>query len=184
MTTQDLENALAFVVEHVTDLVFGSNGDVDAEGMRSDENERGHRIKASAAWHLGFYSRPLDGASGVVARVGGRGATFLVSYRNRQYEISLEKGEVAMANEAGARVLLNKDGKIAADAKAGQIVALNGEDYFALKDTLLAAINTFTDSVKQITANGISFTAYDAAVAAFKTALTDGTYKSSKVKLG
>lgn len=117
------------MVEFVTDIVMDDDGTATCKGGKSDDDE-GHPIDAAVAWQLGFYSRPLDGASGVVMKSSGKGGVaFLVGWRNRQYEVALEKGEVAVANEAGAVSKWDKDGKISHTAKAGQIVTINGEDY-------------------------------------------------------
>jgi hypothetical protein len=117
------------MVEFVTDIAMDADGTATMKGAKSDDEE-GHPIDAAVSWQLGFQSRPLDGASGVVVKAGGRGGVaFLVGWRNRRYELTLEKGETAMVNEAGAVVKLDKDGKITATAKTGQLVTVNGEDY-------------------------------------------------------
>jgi phage gp45-like len=114
------------LVEYVTDIVMDADGTADCKGAKTDDDQ-GHPIDAAVAWQLGFYSRPLDGASGVVVKSSGKGGVaFLVGWRNRKYEIALEKGEVAIANEAGAVIKLDKNGKVSADAKTGQDIVLNG----------------------------------------------------------
>lgn len=116
---EDKLGRLRGMVDYVTDLVFEDDGTASAKGAKVDDDD-GEALTPTVAWHLGFYSRPLDGASGIVLKADGRGGTsFLIGYRNRQYEISLEKGECAMVNEAGAFVKCNKDA----------VVEVNGTDY-------------------------------------------------------
>jgi phage gp45-like len=181
------------IVEFVTDIVMDADGTATAKGAKSDD-EVGHPIDAAVSWQLGFQSRPLDGASGVVVKAGGRGGlAFLVGWRNRRYELSLEKGETAMVNEAGAVVKLDKDGKITATAKTGQLVALNGEDYAAVLDTLItdlknwvaAANGVLGSNVASIGAPLAGYAGAAVALAAFSTSLNPaGAYKSTKVKHG
>jgi phage gp45-like len=114
------------MIEFVTDIVMDADGTATMKGRKTDDDQ-GHPIDAAVGWQLGFYSRPLDGASGVVVKSSGKGGvSFLVGWRNRKYEIALEKGEVAIANEAGAVIKLDKNGKVSADAKTGQDIVLNG----------------------------------------------------------
>lgn len=105
------------MVEYVTEIVMDAAGNITSRGT-DIEGDDGNVVEAETMWHLGFYSRPLDGSSGVVIKPDGRGgASFLLGWRNRQYEVALEKGEVAMANEAGARWKLDKDGNVRGDSK-------------------------------------------------------------------
>lgn len=178
------------IVEFVTDIVMDADGTATMKGAKSDD-EVGHPIDAAVAWQLGFYSRPLDGASGVVVKAGGRGGVaFLVGWRNRQYELSLDKGDVAMANEAGAVVKLDKDGKITADATTGQLVALQGENYSAPKtEDLYSAIDTFftqfsTAAPIIVLPSGNPSPALIAAANVVKGLLSGATLKSTKVKYG
>jgi phage gp45-like len=95
------------ILEIVSDIVVDALGRFTAKGALERDTT------GEAAWHFGFYSRPKDGADGVVVRGSPRGGfAILVGYRDRQYEISLEKGECAMANAFGAKVVLDKDGRV------------------------------------------------------------------------
>ncbi len=187
---------LQSIVEYVTDLVFADDGTVDCKGAKSDD-EDGHPIKATTAWHLGFYSRPLDGAIGVLVKGAGKsGVSFLVGFRDKQYEISLDKGDVAVANAAGAVSKWDKNGKITHTAKVGQLVTVNGEDYSLLKtetmladlSTLMGFLVTWVPLVVTAVSTAPSGTAADPGVATtagnIKTAITNGSYKSTKAKNG
>jgi phage gp45-like len=184
------------MVEFVTDIAMDADGTATMKGAKSDDEE-GHPIDAAVSWQLGFQSRPLDGASGVVVKAGGRGGVaFLVGWRNRRYELTLEKGETAMVNEAGAVVKLDKDGKITATAKTGQLVEVNGNDYSLLKtETLLGDLSTlmthliaWVPLVVTAVATAPVGAAVDPGVAstatAIKAAITADTYKSTKAKNG
>jgi phage gp45-like len=184
------------IVEFVTDIVMDADGTATAKGAKSDDDE-GHPMDASVSWQLGFQSRPLDGASGVVVKAGGRGGVaFLVGWRNRKYELTLQKGETAMVNEAGAVVKLDKDGKITATAKTGQLVEVNGNDYSLLKtETLLGDLSTLMTHLiawVPLVVTGVATAPSGAAVdpgvastaATIKAAIDANTYKSSKVKNG
>jgi phage gp45-like len=95
------------LVQLVTDLVFSAAGAFTGKGADDDD------IEGTVGWNFGFYSRPNDGARGVVVKLGGRGNhSILVAYRDKQYELSLEKGECGMKNAFDATVLLNKQGEI------------------------------------------------------------------------
>ncbi len=180
------------LVEFVTDIVFGDNGEVDCKGAKSDD-EDGHPIKATTAWHLGFYSRPLDGAIGVVVKGGGKGGvSFLVGFRDKQYEISLDKGDVAVANAAGAVSKWDKNGKITHTAASGQLVTINGEDYSLPKlETLLSDLAAFipmviTDLASAAAAPVGTYAPSLSTSALFIGAVTNGgtPYKSTKAKNG
>lgn len=109
---------LRLMVQMVTDLVFDSDG--NASGTGADEES----IDPTVAYHFGFYSRPKDGARGVVLKADGQGNTsFLIGFRDKQYELMLNKGEVGMANAFGASVLLDQNG----------LVNLNGNDQSAVR---------------------------------------------------
>ena len=100
-------NRLRSMVEFVTNIAMSAAGVVTSKGLGD------HELESVAAWHFGFYSRPKDGAHGVVLKADGQGNTsFLFCYRDKQYELSLEKGECGMKNAFEATVLLNKDGEV------------------------------------------------------------------------
>lgn len=97
--------ATEFLLERVTDLVFNDDGSVDGKGLDDRDVPT-----TSAGYHFGFYSRPKDGAVGVVVRF--LGLSFLAAWRDKQFEMSLNKGECGMQNAFSASVLLDKNGNI------------------------------------------------------------------------
>jgi phage gp45-like len=102
-----LAAGLNLIVETVTDIAFGDGGKVTAKGIDDQD------IEAVVGYHFGFYSRPNDGATGVVVKLGGKGAnSILIAFRDTQYELSLEKGEVGIANAFGASMLFKKNGTV------------------------------------------------------------------------
>lgn len=185
------------MVEYVTGIVMDDDGSVTAKGSKSDDDE-GHELDANAGWHLGFYSRPLDGAVGFVVKPGGHGGgSILIAWRDRQYELSLEKGDTAMTNGDGsAYVKINNAGKIEVVPKSGQTATINGEDYSLLKtETLLSDLNTlcthlvaWVPLVVTAVSTAPSGTAVDPGVAStagtIVTGIGAGTYKSTKAKNG
>lgn len=78
----------------------------------------------------GHYSRPLDGASGLLMAIAGnRGQAVALAVGDRRYRISLQAGEVAIADDQGQRVHLTRDGIViettkALDVTAGEAVTL------------------------------------------------------------
>ena len=67
---------LGSIVEFVTDIVMASTGVAKSKGSGE------HPLSSEAGWHFGFYSRPKDGARGLVLKADGQGNTsFLVGYR-------------------------------------------------------------------------------------------------------
>ncbi len=109
------------MIEFVTDLKFSDDDGLVAKGKDIHDED----IEPSVGYHFGFYSRPKDGARGIVVKVGGRGNTsVLVAFRDKQYEMTLEKGECGMKNAFDASILLNKDGEIllnGGSAKVGRV---------------------------------------------------------------
>jgi phage gp45-like len=100
------------LVEIVTDLIFKPDGVATGKGLASTDGEA-HEIDPVVGWHFGFYSRPKDGARGVVLKADGQGNTsFLFAFRDKQYELSLEKGECGIQNAFNARILLNASGEV------------------------------------------------------------------------
>jgi phage gp45-like len=98
---------LGAVLEFVTDLVMAASGSTTSKGGGD------HELESEAGWHFGFYSRPLDGARGVVLKADGQGNTsFLIGYRDTQYELTLEKGEVGIKNAFDAEILLDENGQV------------------------------------------------------------------------
>jgi phage gp45-like len=119
------------MIEFVTDLVFGENDVATCKGLGD------HELEPVAGWHFGFYSRPRDGARGLVVKLGGEGnSSFLIAYRDKQYEITLEKGEVGIANAFEAQILLNKDGEVVVNGGTKKVARVD--------DTLTASANLTT----------------------------------------
>lgn len=95
------------MVEYVTHLA------IDSDGVATSKGDDDHQLESQTGWHFGFYSRPNDGAIGVVLKAGGQGNNSLViCYRDKQYEMTLERGEVGIQNAFSASILLNKNGEI------------------------------------------------------------------------
>ena len=95
-----IRNAIANTIEVVSDLVFADDGVVRGNGLA------GQQTLMEPGFHFGFSSRPKDGAVGV------RVWRILVGWRDRQYEIALQKGESVMYSAGGAKLLCDKDGNI------------------------------------------------------------------------
>lgn len=76
--------------------------------------------------NYGFTSVPREGAEAAVIFVGGRRDHGLcIAVDDRRYRLKdLEAGEVAIYNDAGARVLLKASGEIELTPKPGQIISL------------------------------------------------------------
>lgn len=178
------------LIEFVSDVVFSKNGKATSKGLGD------HELESEVGWQFGFYSRPNDGSRGIVLKADGQGNTsLLVCYRDRQYELELEKGEVGIANAFDAKILLDKNGSIAVTSKTGQKVTINGSDSAAVMDTLIADLKTWVTTVNTVLGSnatafgsplaGYAIPANSAALAAFATSLTPaGAYKSTKVSHG
>jgi hypothetical protein len=111
---------LRLMVQMVTNLVFDSDGNATAEGAD------GESIDPTVGYHFGFYSRPLDGARGVVIKADGQGNTsFLFAYRDKQYEMTLQKGECGVQNAFGANVLLNSNGEVVFNGGKKQVARVD-----------------------------------------------------------
>lgn len=184
------QKRIAGMVEFVTDIVMAGDGTTTSNASSEDD-----KLTSQASWHFGFYSRPKDGARGIVLKADGRGNTsFLIGYRDTQYEVTLEKGEVAIKNAFDAQILLDKDGAIAANSKTGQKVTLNGSDSAAVMDTLIADLKNWVSTVNAVLATncvngstlvGMTVPANTAALSAFATSIgVAGAYKSTKVSHG
>lgn len=166
--------AVGYIVEFVTDIVMAADGVVEAKG--ADDRD----VSAATGWHFGYYSRPKDGAQGVVLNF--LGLSFLIAYRDSQYEMSLSKGEVGMQNAFGASILLNKNG----------VAEVNGTDFSALKtEDLLTDLKAFIPAVIADLASAAAapvgtYAASLNTTALFAKAVTASgdPYKSTKVKNG
>lgn len=158
------------MIEAVTDLAFGDNGKVTAKGIDDQD------IEAVVGYHFGFYSRPNDGATGVVVKLGGKGAnSVLVAFRDTQYEMSLQKGEVGIQNAFGSTMLFKKDGTI----------EINGNTYALIKDSILSDLATALGYIPTAASTPYpGLVPNVASWAAFLTKLGNGTYKSTKGKFG
>ncbi len=174
------------MVDFVTDLVFADDGTATGKGIGDSD------LDAAVGWHFGFYSRPKDGTQGVAVKVDGQGnSSFLIAFRDKRYEMTLEKGECGMQNAFEAKVLLDKDGKVTVTSKSGQTVELNGSDYSALKtETFFTDLKAFNLALIADLASAAAApaVAYSATLSATPFAVAvNGTataYKSTKVKNG
>lgn len=108
------------LVEFVTDLVF------DADGVATSKGLADHPLESLVGWHFGFYSRPKDGARGVVLKADGQGNTsFLFTFFDKQYELTLEKGEVGIQNAFSASILLNKNGEVVVNGGSKKVARVD-----------------------------------------------------------
>ncbi len=104
-----MREALKLMVELVSDLVFPDS----KAGLVTGKGAGDHELEADVGYQFGFQSRPLDGARGIVIKADGRGnMAVLFAFRDTQYEMSLEKGEVGIQNAFNARMLFDKNGRI------------------------------------------------------------------------
>lgn len=159
--------ATELLLERVTDLVFNDDGSVDGKGLDQRDVPT-----TSPGYHFGFYSRPKDGAVGVVVRF--LGLSFLAAWRDKQFEMSLEKGEVGLQNAFGANVLLDKNA----------VVNLNGDDYSLPKwDEFLDDFSTFITNLGTDLAAGSASGVTTTSTTGIADALAEG-WKSTKVKNG
>ncbi len=163
------------VLEIVTDLVFAAAGVWSGKGPHRANGETSD-LKGETAWHFGFYSRPKDGARGVVLKMDGQGNTsFLVGYRDKQYELSLEKGEVGAKNAFDAYWLLNQAG----------VLELNGTTYAGPKwDDFLSDLSTALGSILASNSGGNIVSDALVAIQVVTNKIAANAYNSDKVKLG
>jgi hypothetical protein len=136
-----VRNPLKFMVQLVTGVAIDQDGNATCQGADGDE------LEPTVGWHFGFYSRPADGARGAVLKADGRGNTALLfCYRDKQYELSLQKGECGVQNAFGASTLWDKNGNIIATPGGSGKVQLGGAttpDAAVLGTTFDAALDTF-----------------------------------------
>jgi hypothetical protein len=180
-------HGLRMSVQFVTGLVFTDDGTATCKGIADDD------LEPTVGWNFGFYSRPKDGARGVIVKADGKGNTaILFAYRDRQYELSLEKGECGMKNAFDAKILLDKDGKVVLLSASGKTVTINGDTYFLPQwDPFATVLNAFASSLagistpsslpEVITAIGVIKTAGATLQAAMN---GNSNYKSTKAKNG
>lgn len=116
-------NRIAGMIEFVTDVVMDDDGVSTSQGMDEDDE-----IESVAGWNFGFYSRPKDGARGLVVKADGQGNTsVLVCAWDRQFEFALNKGEVGIGNAFEAQVYLTNGGNVEIDSGGTTEGAGDGE---------------------------------------------------------
>lgn len=98
---------------------------------------------------FGFASNPDDGAECLVAFPGGdRSMGFVLATADRRYRVKVEKGEVALYDKTGSKVLLKKDGNIELTPSGTAIVALAGQSNPVAKgDSLNTAISNLATAI-------------------------------------
>jgi len=70
---------------------------------------------------FGFASNPDDGAECLVGFPGGdRSVGFVIATADRRYRVKVEKGEVAVYDKSGSKVLLKKNGDIEMTPSSGK----------------------------------------------------------------
>lgn len=115
---------LKFMVQLVTGLRVDDDGNFTAKGADDED------LDGTVGWHFGFYSKPKDDARGAIVKADGRGnVAFLFCFRDKQYELSLQQGEVGLKNAYEAYLLLNSAG----------VLELNGKSYKAVLGDLMKA---------------------------------------------
>lgn len=135
------------MVELVTDLVFNDDGTATGKGLGDAD------IESSIGYHFGFYSRPKDGARGLVVKADGQGNTsILVGFRDVQYELSLEKGECGMQNAFSASVLLNKNGEIILNGGSAKVARVG--DHAPAGTLTIGAVGTTAVTVTYVDPDG------------------------------
>jgi phage gp45-like len=155
--------ALQLMAEVVSDLEISEDGTGTAAGV--GENADNVYDVEVCAGPFGFRSRPMDGAGGLMIKLGGEGGSaFVVGFRDRQYEISVDKGESVAFSASGAFTKWDKSGNIISKpAGAGKVqlggdvtpdAALLGTTFNNAFQTFLAALNTFVGAV--VTPTGVA----------------------------
>ncbi len=169
------------MVEFVTGIKMDSDGVATSQGHAEDGV---HELDSETAWHFGFYSRPKDGARGVVLKADGQGNTsFLIGYRDKQYELSLNKGEVGAKNAFDAYWLLNQSGELELNGTGQKLLMADDfiADYKDFVNRVLAVISSNCINGAPLTA----YPTYAAALGAYAAQLAvSGSYRSVKVKNG
>lgn len=145
--------AVGYLLEFVTDIVMNADGTIDAKG--ADDRD----VSAAVGWHFGFYSRPKDGSVGVTLNF--MGMSLLIAYRDQQFEMSLEKGEVGMQNAFSASMLLDKNGNViqkpggSGKVRLGDLAttddAVLGTSYRTALNNFLTSFTTFNTALKTLT---------------------------------
>ena len=183
---------LGGMITLVTDL------DIDDSGNATcTDTEEGDDLDPTVGYHFGFYSRPKTKVSGLVVKIGGKGNhSIAIAFRDRQYEMKLQKGECGVQNAFGASTLWDQNGNVITTPGSGGTVQLAGNVYSLPKlETLLSDLNTLVTNLATwvpLVVTGVSTapsgTAADPGVAAAATAIATaigaGAYKSTKAKNG
>lgn len=177
-----LRNALAnLVARAVVQLVNDSGG---LQGVQLSVLDGETREGVERFQEYGFTSSPRPGAEAVVLFVGGRrDHGLVVAVDDRRYRLtSLSAGEVALYNDAGARVHLKADGTVELANPASDAV-LKGTAYKTAEHTFLDALSVYAVAIQGVADPGNAATpTLTAAITAFKAAITAAL--SAKVKVG
>lgn len=132
---KDHFSRLRSMVQMATSLVFDDDGNATCLGADEDDE-----LNPTVGYHFGFYSRPNDGTRGLVLKADGEGNTsFLIAFRDKQYEMTLSKGEVGIKNAFNATLLLDKDGQIILNGGTKKVARVD--------DTVNAGWLVFTPNV-------------------------------------
>lgn len=146
---------------------------------RGDGEDGEPPFQAPVFQGIGFASRPSGDteAEAILVRLGEE-AYAVVGLRDEDIRISLEQGETAIFNKAGAVVKLTKDGDIELTPAAGRQVkaggaavdgVIKGTARNTAEQTFLTALNTFAQATL---AAAPAKSAFATAVTAFSTAAT------------
>jgi hypothetical protein len=127
---QDALEALKLESQIVSDIAADAD-DGTGTATASDGDDYDFEFCAGP---FGFRSRPMNGAGGLMLKVGGEGGTaFVIGFRDRQYEIALEKGESAAYGASGCNTKWDKDGNIISTPTGAGKVQHAGTDHPAPK---------------------------------------------------
>lgn len=111
-----LLDRLRLLVEIVTGV------SIDADGVFTAKGADDHELDGAVGWQFGFYSRTKGGVNGVVLKADGQGNTsFLIAFRDKQYELSLKEGEVGIKNAFNASVLLDENGQVVLNGGSAKV---------------------------------------------------------------
>jgi hypothetical protein len=106
---------------------FVTGVEIDGDGNATCQGADGEEFAPTVGYHFGFYSRPAKSARGVIIKADGQGNTsFLIAWRDKQYELSLQKGECGVQNAFGASTLWDKNGNVITTPGGSGKVQLGG----------------------------------------------------------
>lgn len=190
---------LRLMVTRVSNIVFNDKGVATSKGLGDED------LESSVGFHWGFYSRPNDGSRGFVVKADGQGNTsVLVAWRDKQYEMTLNKGECGIKNAFGASTLWDKNGNvITTPGGSGKVQlggattpdqAVLGTTFDSALDTFLTALNVFNTALQTLSSALVSGTGvtpgapatFNAAAAVLTTATNafkNANYLSNTVSL-